>query len=67
MAFGGRGGDVEPGGLVDGLDGLDDRQRSLQHRDGTAVIGLVGRPAAAAVAHRAAEAVSPSTAASVKW
>ena len=43
VAFGERGGDIEPGGLVDGLDGLDDRQRSFQHRDGAAVIGLVGR------------------------
>ena len=56
MAFGERGGDIEPGGLVDGLDGLDDRQRPFQHGDGAAVIGLVGRGrAAAAVAHRAAD------------
>ena len=36
-----RNGDIEPGGLVDGLDGLDDTQGSFQHGDGAATIGLV--------------------------
>ena len=40
MAFDQGGGDVEPGDLVEGLDGLDDTQGAFQHHDGDAVVSL---------------------------